>query len=130
MSAPLYKYINNKYVLQKIPEPTTYQQFYVPLITAGSMTNIKNGHIYNPANTYYLRQDVYTTYFGTPLDDRIIELNNGSFIKLTKQEIIKIFLSQQTLNRQYYLKDTELKVPFEWVRTNYHVIKNRLAIQG
>lgn len=125
--ASVYRYSDNKYLLQKIPTPTTYQEFYVPNIVANAWTNIEDGHVYNPANLYYLTLAKYIEFFGNPIQDRVITKDGSGYVRLSRQEVIKIFLNQELTNnseKKYYLRDTNLKVPFEWVRANYDMYSN------
>ena len=39
--------------------------------------------------------------------------------------VVQLFLKDNYANG-YYVRDTNLKVPFDWVRTNYDVINNNL----
>jgi len=125
---PLYKFNDGKYFLQKIPDQSNYKEFYTPQIAAGELRTIEStGHVYNPNNLYYLTLTQYEDYFGSPIEDRILNIGDTDYVRLSRQEIVKIFLSQKVAQDPqeefFYVRDTELKVPFEWVRTDFNTFK-------
>ena len=140
--SPIYRFTDGKYIEQKIPNQYTYKEFYLPNIIGDNLTPIDTTHFYNPAHLYYLTKDKYITFFGQPLKEKVttLEIKRGSnyedvdMVRLSRQEIIKIFLSQNYKDSQnnlkYYIRDTDLKVPFDWVRTNYETISSRLAFHS
>ena len=139
---PLYKSKNNKYLLQQIPTLDTFSQFYIPQIQKAVFTPVSNSHKYNPADVYYVLKSYYLSYFcnnnptteqselikDRTLTKKIDENTSIDYVRLTRQEIIKIFLEQRYISNsnvsEYYIRDKNLKVPFEWVRTNWSTIKS------
>lgn len=128
---PLYKNVSNKFIQQKIPYEHNYPEFYFARINADSFNAVQPQHRLNIGDTYYLKRTEYLTYFNINTDDeakmeviedRTIKVDNVQYVRLTRQEIIKIFLAQHSSSNEYYIRDTQLKVPFEWVRTNWSVI--------
>ena len=130
VTVPLYQYKTNKYILQKIPGPHTYKEFYIPNIVGGSCVPVENNHIYNAANLYYLTKTKYQSYFGEPRKDKLLDISiqgvSTTCVRLSRQEIIKLFLKNH--QNQYYVRDTKIKVPFEWVRTNLEAIKETVSV--
>lgn len=127
--SPVFTFIDGKYIEQKLPNKFNYKEFFVPTVEKGKLTPVisdtSSKHHYNPANHYYLTFNKYTEFFGVPPKERIVELDNEKYIRLSYQEIVKLFLKDNYENG-YYIRDTNLKVPFDWVRTNYEVINNSL----
>lgn len=128
---PLYKNVSNKFIQQKIPYERNYLEFYFARIKADSFNAVQSQHRFNIEDTYYLKRTEYLTYFNIDtndeakmeiIEDRTIKVDNIQYVRLTRQEIIKIFLEQHNSSNEYYIRDTQLKVPFEWVRTNWSVI--------
>lgn len=136
--SPVYRYKDGKYIEQKIPNPVNYKEFYIPNIVGGNLYDVGTNHHYNAANLYYLAYNKYRDFFGEPLKEKIIEvdkeINNRTehliLVRLSRQEVIKIFLSQTYSSHDYYIRDTNLKVPFDWVRTNFDVIDSRLTFHS
>lgn len=130
----VYTFTDGKYVEQKIPNQFNYKEFYIPTIHQDQLTAIEddtNKHHYNAANNYYLTYSKYQDYFGTPPEERVVTLEDNNttsqYVRLSYQEIVKIFLSQNyNVGAGYYIRDTDLKVPFDWVRVNYTTISNKL----
>jgi len=124
--SPVFTFINGKYIEQKLPNKFNYKEFFVPMIEKGKLTPINNTHHYNPADNYYLSYNKYNEFFGAPSKERITKFGDEEqYVRLSYQEIVKLFL-HSNYNSGYYVRDTNLKVPFDWVRTDYNTIANRL----
>jgi len=96
------------------------------MIEKGKLTPVNNTHHYNPADNYYLSYNKYNEFFGVPPKERITNFGNEEqYIRLSYQEIVKLFL-RDNHNSGYYVRDTDLKVPFDWVRTNYKTVADKL----
>ena len=70
---------------------------------------------YDPENIYFLRQDDFNTLFGNDSSletiQVIIEDIEYTYVKLNYNYILKLFLYCNP--NQYYVRDTEKKIPFE-----------------
>lgn len=132
----LYQYHNHQYIKSKIPSESTWKEFYVPEVKEGSITPVEaSGHKYNATNSYYYKATAYPTRFGRSVPEaRRCTFGTVDYVRLTYKEVIQLFVYQQTADNEdheplFYLRDTDLKVPFEWVRTNLSTITDAMKPQ-
>lgn len=134
--APLYSWKSDHYVQQKIPNPQNYKEFYIAEEQGNTCTPLTSQKAYNPHNTYLWKLDTDDSSFYETFGEKnwhkedLVTINGEQYVKLKYSHIVKWFLKNHAHlwdfqnstyrqpNQEYYIRDTQTKVPLEWVRCN------------
>ena len=127
----LYYKIDDQYIMQKTPNVITFTEFYVPQVVANNLQPINSNHQYNGKNDYYILREYYQLFFlrtdEETAKEQIITKDGKEYVKLSVPEIKKFFVNQHI--DEYYIRDTETKVPFDWVRCNLETVKKAMNVK-
>ena len=124
----LYRNTGDVYEPVTIAAPSTIKQnlIYVPRTVAGSLSAVKKSDEYNVNLNYFIPKDTYTDllfdYDNSDLADMVKQtyidrevISEGkTYIRLLESEIIRLYLNAHP--NEYYVRDTERLIPFDWIR--------------